>query len=488
MYINIRNDYINLGKGENVVIEKISSFRPKKLIRCSDMVVVNGVEAINGYCALSYSWNWSGDIVYKNGKSERIDNKKHIIEYRQKKGIRLNDIYKKNVYFEDIIQEICNHFKIKYIWFDQKCINQENKYEKQEEIKIMHKIYSNANYTVALIPEFELYDGYMYGLNTMGIHQQISEINNCIRCIEDSEWSKRMWTLEEAIMSKQILFVGRNIYMWQNSIKHNSFYLNDLFNKTISSNKVLRYAHKRTSTKNNDKIFALMNIFHDIINIDPDYSRNFIDLANDFYSQLIKNDLSIICFGKSLNNLKNMIDIKLPSWTGIKGSHCMGNIEYSKKINYFIKKDDMKLYIKCEYIEIYTKKYTKENQQKEEKSIPTLNGSITNCINFEKNKEYYRMLIRLNTGLDITHYIEKENNEIKLMLSLVEEDCENICILYIKLYFNNDIVLYPVIKKFDISSWKIIGICFSATLNNPLVDIKEAYYKNFRNNKEFIII
>lgn len=437
MYINIRNDYINLGKGENVVIEKISSFRPKKLIRCSDMVVVNGVEAINGYCALSYSWNWSGDIVYKNGKSERIDNKKHIIEYRQKKGIRLNDIYKKNVYFEDIIQEICNHFKIKYIWFDQKCINQENKYEKQEEIKIMHKIYSNANYTVALIPEFELYDGYMYGLNTMGIHQQISEINNCIRCIE------------EAIMSKQILFVGRNIYMWQNSIKHNSFYLNDLFNKTISSNKVLRYAHKRTSTKN---------------------------------------DLSIICFGKSLNNLKNMIDIKLPSWTGIKGSHCMGNIEYSKKINYFIKKDDMKLYIKCEYIEIYTKKYTKENQQKEEKSIPTLNGSITNCINFEKNKEYYRMLIRLNTGLDITHYIEKENNEIKLMLSLVEEDCENICILYIKLYFNNDIVLYPVIKKFDISSWKIIGICFSATLNNPLVDIKEAYYKNFRNNKEFIII
>lgn len=98
------------------------------------------------------------------------------------------------------------------------------------------------------------------------------------------------------------------------------------------------------------------------------------------------------------------------------------------------------------------------------------------------------MLIRLNTGLDITHYIEKENNEIKLMLSLVEEDCENICILYIKLYFNNDIVLYPVIKKFDISSWKIIGICFSATLNNPLVDIKEAYYKNFRNNKEFIII
>jgi hypothetical protein len=486
MYINIRNDYINLCKDENVGIEKSSSsFRPKKLIRCSDMVVVNGNEAIDGYCTLSYSWNWSGDIIYKNEKSERIDNKNHIIDYRQKNGIRLNKTYKKNVYFEDIIQEICNIFKIKYIWFDQKCINQENKQEKQEEIKIMHKIYSNANYTVALVPEFEINDGYMYGLSTMGIHQKISKINNCIRCIEDSEWSKRMWTLEEAIMSKQILFVGRNIYMWQNSINYNSF-LKNLFNKTISSNKVLRFAHQRTSTKNNDKIFALINIFHDIIDIEPDYSRNFIDLANDFYSQLIKNDLSIICFGKSFDNLKNRINIKLPSWTGINGSHCMGNITYEKNIKYSIKKNNMKLYINCEYIEIFTKKYTKEKKQNEEDSIPSLNGSITSCINSKKNKEYYRMLIRLNTGLDITHYIE--NNESKLMLSLVEENCENICILYIKLFFNNDIVLYPVIKKIDNSFWKIIGVCFSATFDKPLVDIKEVYYKNFKNNKEFIII
>lgn len=353
MYVYIRNDFNSLG-GEYKEVE-ITSFRPKKIIRCLDGAVVDGSEAKNGYCTLSYSWNWSGDIEYKNGKSERIDNKEHIIEYKQKNGKILDSNYIKKVCFEDIIQEICNFFKIEYIWIDQICINQGDKYEKQEEIKIMHKIYSNSLYTIALIPEFNLNDTYLYGgLNRMSMNQSISIKVGCIESIKRSEWSKRMWTLEEAMMSKQILFVGRNIYMWSN------------------------------------------------------YKDSFIV--------------------SSIKKYKN-------------------------------EGDDL--------------------------SYPSLSGSITDCIKSEKNKEYYRMLIRLNTGLDITHYIE--NNEIKLMLSLVEENCENIYVLYIKLYFNDDIILYPIIKKVDNLFWKIIGVCFSAMFNNPLIDIKELFYDNIQ-NKQFIII
>lgn len=486
MYVYIRNDFNSLG-GEYKEVE-ITSFRPKKLIRCLDGAVVDGSEAKNGYCTLSYSWNWLGDIEYKNGKSERIDNEEHIIEYKQKNGKILDSNYIKKVCFEDIIQEICNFFKIEYIWFDQICINQGDKYEKQEEIKIMHKIYSNSLYTIALIPEFNLNDTYLYGgLNRMSMNQSISIKVGCIESIKRSEWSKRMWTLEEAMMSKQILFVGRNIYMWSNykdsfivsSIKK---YMDDLFDRNFkkSANMVLRYSHQRVSTKKHDKIFALINIFHEIININTDYTRDIKDLANDFYSQLIKNDLSIICFGKN-SKYKSTIDINLPSWTGVNGTHCTGYIKYEiSDIDYSIKEE--KLYIKCEYIQIYAKKYKNED---DDLSYPSLSGSITDCIKSEKNKEYYRMLIRLNTGIDITHYIE--NNGIKLMLSLVEEKCENIYVLYIKLYFNDDIILYPIIKKVDNLFWKIIGVCFSAMFNNPLIDIKELFYDNIQ-NKQFIII
>ncbi|KAI9274713.1 hypothetical protein BDA99DRAFT_533330 [Phascolomyces articulosus] len=38
-------------------------FMPAKLVRASDMKVVDGSQVNEGYCALSYSWNQSGDIV-----------------------------------------------------------------------------------------------------------------------------------------------------------------------------------------------------------------------------------------------------------------------------------------------------------------------------------------------------------------------------------------------------------------------------------------
>ncbi|KAI9253533.1 hypothetical protein BDA99DRAFT_540787 [Phascolomyces articulosus] len=146
------------------------NFMPSKLVRISDMTVVYGSQVNEGYCALSYSWNQSGDIQRDDhGKYTRIDEGKHkIISYdnffpcmifsRSKVAInyddlpfyewrRLEKIYHvlkivddKNYYFtktiqyvkfEGIIQQICQQFNIKYIWYDQLCINQDDKEEKQ---------------------------------------------------------------------------------------------------------------------------------------------------------------------------------------------------------------------------------------------------------------------------------------------------------------------------------------------------------------------
>ncbi|KAI9278577.1 hypothetical protein BDA99DRAFT_567277 [Phascolomyces articulosus] len=116
-------------------------FKPTKLVRISDMKVVDGSQVNEGYCALSYVWNQSGDIILLDqqqkitpgvGKKEnnnikeykRIDKGKHKIisptKYTIKKAvnfIQYNGIVGnvKYVQFEGIIQKICQQFNIQYI-------------------------------------------------------------------------------------------------------------------------------------------------------------------------------------------------------------------------------------------------------------------------------------------------------------------------------------------------------------------------------------
>ncbi|KAI9271836.1 hypothetical protein BDA99DRAFT_595076 [Phascolomyces articulosus] len=134
-----------------------ADFMPTKLVRISDMTVVDGSQVNEGYCAFSYSWNQSGDMVLDEttGKYKRIDEGKHKIisydsiypdmaipEYKINTirllcqittGIsKLKKIYPavynitddhnyyfsktiQNIKFEGIIQRICQQFSINYI-------------------------------------------------------------------------------------------------------------------------------------------------------------------------------------------------------------------------------------------------------------------------------------------------------------------------------------------------------------------------------------
>ncbi|KAI8144017.1 hypothetical protein BJV82DRAFT_74360 [Fennellomyces sp. T-0311] len=113
------------------------------------------------------------------------------------------------VKFEGFIQQLCKYFGIQYIWYDQMCIDQNDHDAKVQEIRQMHLIYHHARCTLVLIPE----------LNTRK-DQNNADIAN-IDVIPESEWSKRIWTLEEAYMSKKnpicwkkcVLLVKRDI-LW----------------------------------------------------------------------------------------------------------------------------------------------------------------------------------------------------------------------------------------------------------------------------------
>ncbi|KAI9252324.1 heterokaryon incompatibility protein-domain-containing protein, partial [Phascolomyces articulosus] len=211
-------------------------FMPSKLIRTSDMKLVPGSTVNEGYCALSYTWNQLGDhtTINKNiGKTiEHKDLGKHKIIFpaytvrqkpRGRKRIRRKVRF---VTFEGLIQRICKDFNIKYIWYDQTCINQRDRKEKQGQLHGRHLIYSNAYCTLALIPEFQVKSENVIvrknNSNLQTINSKSTEriskyrryfISN--KHIFDSQWMKNTWTMQEVLSSKRLLLIGQNVHSWR---------------------------------------------------------------------------------------------------------------------------------------------------------------------------------------------------------------------------------------------------------------------------------
>ncbi|KAI9271601.1 heterokaryon incompatibility protein-domain-containing protein [Phascolomyces articulosus] len=357
MYMTYVADSPSLLKESRPSILKIqpnSKFRPTWLVRTSDMERVSGTEATHGYCTLSYSWNYSGDIFTEKMKEK---NKRKKNKKKEKGGPSsfLDHHEIKEVKFEQLIQQVCKDFDIDYIWYDKICIDQNDKAAKHAEIARMHKIYQNAFYTVAMIPEMSIPEEFKdtsvtwkdsFTTSTNGNFTSITNFDKvkekrdimekCLVDISQSQWLQRLWTLEEAIMSEDIVFVGRNAHLWNT---HRLFSaagnigVDDELSKTLyelhnsrkwhSASFILRHAHARSTTKEHDRAFALGNIFHNLMDVKVDYGLPLNTVLSNFYSDLIEKDLSVLCFGKARDRYKSKIQgiHNLPSWTGIKGAH-----------------------------------------------------------------------------------------------------------------------------------------------------------------------
>ncbi|KAI9246893.1 hypothetical protein BDA99DRAFT_259564 [Phascolomyces articulosus] len=384
MYMTYVADQPSLLKESRPTFLKVQSdskFRPTWLVRTSDMERVPGTEATHGYCTLSYSWNYSGDIFPgKNGKYDFFDHGKHQIIFKKNinKRKRENDEGEeqekeeqaqekeeqekekggsssfldhhevKEGKFEQLIKQVCKDFDIDYIWYDKICIDQNDKAAKHAEIARMHKIYQNAFYTVAMIPEMSIPEGFedtvITWKDTWGTLtgdddvEKHSVMEKCLVDIGQSQWLQRLWTLEEAIMSKYIVFVGRNAHLWNtwrvfDAGTAGSLNIDSEISKTLyglhnnrnrrSANFILRHAHVRSTTKEHDRAFALGNIFHNLMDVKVDYGLPLNTVLRNFYSDLIEKDLTVLCFGKARDTYKSTIQgmHNLPSWTGIGGAH-----------------------------------------------------------------------------------------------------------------------------------------------------------------------
>ncbi|KAG2220997.1 hypothetical protein INT45_004616 [Circinella minor] len=240
MYINYYRNQKSIDH-ENKTNFRLSltggEYRPTRLVRVSDWTIVPGSEALYGYHTLSYCWEQSGKIVQRDdGEYDCIDEGDHCvvdgynITENEDTGIKRylmrsiapdrKTTSSKRATFEELIQQICKDFQVDYLWYDKVCIDQSNKEEKSREIKQMHKIYKNAQYTLALIPELCITknEDFKCEHSYYGNAARVTALKQ----ISNSRWSKRSWTLEEVMMSKRILFVGTDTNLFQHSLHTNT--------------------------------------------------------------------------------------------------------------------------------------------------------------------------------------------------------------------------------------------------------------------------
>ncbi|KAG2224749.1 hypothetical protein INT45_009064 [Circinella minor] len=519
-------------------VKKLSKpdFLPTYLVRVSDMRIVRGSEMNEGYCALSYSWNQTGHILpdEHTGHFMRVDQGQHKIVSpgrmvrKKPRGRRRVASQTKLVKFEGLIQQICQDFGINYIWYDQMCIDQSDVTEIRREIRQMHKIYANATFVVALVPEFQ------YDANRNNTKVKMADIN----AISSSQWSKRLWTFEEAFVSREIVFVGRNAHMWSNVISQYTAvgtreipFLQPLGDKSIkwTASTILFHAHIRLATKKHDYIFALATMLPDIIHkLNIDYKQDVEAVMTQFYGLLVTSDFSVLCFGAHLyyHHDVNGIDISkeyktpiqgfdLPSWVGASGEHIPATylkIPYknfkidgrymtvtSPSIPISIKKGSGLFESNLdEFTDVFTPIWMMDkrrllliNISSSEKLVPFFSARKGKRIAV-RHESFGEYDIKVTHILPVQEITEKDkicisasspqesSSRIGGYLSLTQKDCTS-CEVLSEIQFeispHSGFVVMPVVTKTtDSEYYKAIGICIMAhrfKLSEPSIEKKE---------------
>ncbi|KAI7847598.1 hypothetical protein BDC45DRAFT_597942 [Circinella umbellata] len=159
----------------------------------------------------------------------------------------------------------CKDFQVEYMC-DPKA--------KSHEIKQMHRIYRNARYMIAMIPEVCIY-------NSPEAFEQNFHV---------SKNKAQDWVIADAsIVSIQLGYQQRET----------SFPVH--YSTLEEQNKIrVVFAHFQTSTKPHDMIYALKNTFPYMFeDIEVGYSTDIKTVFNDFYRHVATEDISILCFGSN---------------------------------------------------------------------------------------------------------------------------------------------------------------------------------------------
>lgn len=160
------------------------------VINCSTRKVVPALPGCD-YTALSYVWGPSQTPSYN--------------------GDTLGAVPKT---VEDAIQ-VTQIMGFRYLWVDRYCIRQDNSRHKMEQIHSMHKIYSNAKFTIVAaagdspdhgLPGVSDRHRYAQPRVRLGSRLMVSTLSDPSNLICSSKWWTRGWTYQECMNSRRLLF------------------------------------------------------------------------------------------------------------------------------------------------------------------------------------------------------------------------------------------------------------------------------------------
>lgn len=97
--------------------------------------------------------------------------------------------------------------RLEFVWIDQKCIDQTSGADKETEIKKMRAYYEEAAITFVMVPEWSTtftWELAGFVMNKEQVTKAVAEVE----ALKDTEWMSRVWTVQEALLSRRVVFVG----------------------------------------------------------------------------------------------------------------------------------------------------------------------------------------------------------------------------------------------------------------------------------------
>lgn len=150
-----------------------STVHPPRLYDTQARAVVDGVD-VSHYIALSYCWDeWSNELSLRQT----------LLSLSQRLGIR-------------------------YFWVDRWCIDQDSGDDKAREIPRMRDYYRGASACVVLVGPHAKPFGCLPQQTgvILSASQQLRLNKDGLRSVFASRWASRVWTMQEALMSRQTIF------------------------------------------------------------------------------------------------------------------------------------------------------------------------------------------------------------------------------------------------------------------------------------------
>ncbi|KAH7075939.1 heterokaryon incompatibility protein-domain-containing protein [Paraphoma chrysanthemicola] len=241
-----------------------------------------------------------------------------------------------------------------WYWIDSLCINQDNIAERNAQIKIMGQIYRRAAQCDVWLGEeaeeswrafrfLRFLDREFHGRSSWPSVDWIE--NNAVEKLFARPWWTRVWTVQEFILSKHVVFrcgtleMSRSLFrnaihlIWEcrnnelksdgpwNRIRLHEWYAyfgedEDTKSQSASLTATLAYLGNHQATDPRDRIYSLCSLAKDpdIAGI-PDYSQSveivYINLVRSFIE--VHKSLDIICFSSIFRDRNNTFT-SLPSW------------------------------------------------------------------------------------------------------------------------------------------------------------------------------